>query len=121
MLRRKIGVRLRAGVRASDVVAAADEDVFVVLLGAILAAGDAERVAEKLVAALVAPFTVAGVEHGVAVAMGIGHYPQDGKDAERLLRRSLALAAAAPAVGRTGSAAAHDANGSVRVAANDDA
>ena len=119
-LRRKLAVRLRAAVRASDVVAAIDADAFAVLLGAILAPGDAERVAEKLAQSLMAPVQVGGGERAVAVAMGIGRYPQDGKDAGRLLRRATALAAVAPASGRTGPAAAVDAAGAARVAANDD-
>ena len=119
-LRRKLAVRLRAGVRASDVVAAVDGRTFAVLLGAILAPGDAERVAEKLTQSLTAPFQVGGSEREVAVAVGIGRYPQDGKDAERLLRRAVALAAVAPASGRTGPATVVDAAGSARVAANDD-
>lgn len=119
-LRRKLAVRLRAGVRASDVVAAVDGQTFAVLLGAILATGDAERVAEKLAQSLMAPFQVGGGEREVAVAVGIGRYPQDGKDAERLLRRAVALAAVAPASGRTGPATAVDAAGGARVAANDD-
>src|SRR5690349_15416912 len=86
-LRRKIAVRLRAGVRASDVVAAIDDDAFAVLLGSIVARGDGERVALKLVAALMAPYTVGAIERSVAVALGIAHYPSDGNDAERLLRR----------------------------------
>lgn len=119
-LRRKLAVRLRAGVRASDVVAAVDGQSFAVLLGAILAPGDAERVAEKLAQSLMLPFQIGGREREVAVAVGIGRYPQDGKDAERLLRRAVALAAVAPASGRTGPATVVDATGSARVAANDD-
>lgn len=119
-LRRKLAVRLRAGVRASDVVAALDGDGFAVLLGSLLAAGDAERVAAKLAASLMAPMTVAGLEREVAVALGIARYPQDGKDADRLLRRATALAAAAPASGRSGPATARAAAGTLRVAANDD-
>ena len=119
-LRRKLAVRLRAGVRASDVVAAVDGQSFAVLLGAILAPGDAERVAEKLAQSLMLPFQIGGGECEVAVAVGIGRYPQDGKDAERLLRRAVALAAVAPASGRTGPATVVDAAGSARVAANDD-
>ncbi len=119
-LRRKLGVRLRAGVRASDVVAALDSDGFAVLLGSLLSPGDAERVADKLVAALVAPTMVAGVDRDVAVALGISRYPQDGTDAERLLHRATALAAAAPALGRSGPAAARAAGGGPRIAANDD-
>ena len=68
LLRRKVGVRLRAGVRASDVVAAVDDEAFAVLLGSILAPADADRVAAKLVAALVAPFRVGGGERSLAVA-----------------------------------------------------
>ena len=121
VLRRKIAVRLRAGVRASDVVAAVDDDTFAVLLVSILVADDAERVAGKLAAALVAPFIVGGVERSIGVAVGLGRYPQDGKDGERLLRRSVALAAVAPAIGQAGPRAAHDASGALRTAANDEA
>ena len=119
-LRRKIAVRLRAGVRASDVVAAIDDDAFAVLLGSIVARGDGERVALKLVAALMAPYTVGAIERSVAVALGIAHYPSDGNDAERLLRRALSLAAAAPASLPDGPATTRDAAGRRRAAANDD-
>ncbi len=120
LLRRKLAVRLRAGVRASDVVAAIEADAFAVLLGAILAPGDAERVADKLAQSLMSPFSVGGVQRAVAIAVGIGRYPQDGKDADRLLRRATALAAAAPASGRAGLTTALDAGGAARIAANDD-
>lgn len=120
LLRRKLAVRLRAGVRASDVVAAIEADAFAVLLGAILVPGDAERVADKLAQSLMSPFSVGGVERAVAIAVGIGRYPQDGKDADRLLRRATALAAAAPASGRAGLTTALDAGGAARIAANDD-
>lgn len=119
-LRRKIAVRLRAGVRASDVVAAVGDDTFAVLLGSILSGADADRVVAKLVAALVAPFTVAGVDRSVSVAAGIAHYPHDGREAERLLRRALALAAAAPATSAAGPATSRDADGGARAAANDE-
>lgn len=121
LLRRKVAVRLRGGVRASDVVASIDDDAFAVLLGSILAPGDADRVAAKLVAALVAPFALAGGERSLSVAFGIAQYPHDGRDAEPLLRRALALAEAAPAVVSTGPAAARDSAGAARTAANDDA
>jgi hypothetical protein len=35
----------------------------------------------------------------VAVACGVAHYPQDGKDATTLLRRATGLAASAQALG----------------------
>src|SRR5436190_635136 len=111
--------RLRAGVRASDVVAAVGGETFAVLLGSILGSDDAERVAVKLVAAIAAPFTIAAVERSVAVAVGIAHYPNDGREAERLLRRALALAAVAPATSAGGLATVRDADGGARAAAND--
>ena len=105
-LRRKLAVRLRAGLRASDVVAAVEADTFVVLLGSLLGPADADRVAAKLSAALVAPLPLAGGDASVAVAVGISRFPEDGKSAERLLRRALALAEAAPTAGVGGGAQA---------------
>jgi len=119
-LRRKVGVRLRAGVRASDVVAAIDGENFAVLLGTLLTSADAARVAEKVGAAIAAPIQVGGREHAVSVALGIAYFPQDGNQAERLLRRALALAAVAPALTHAGPAAIQDPAGDLRIAANDE-
>jgi diguanylate cyclase (GGDEF)-like protein len=102
VLRRKVGVRLRAGVRASDVVASLGEDSFAVLLGSILSPADAERVGAKLMQALMQPLRVAGEDLTVATALGIGQYPQDGAQPDALLRRAVGLAAAAQAQGRAG-------------------
>jgi len=102
VLRRKVGVRLRAGVRASDVVASLGGDCFAVLLGSILSPDDAPRVGAKMMKALMEPLRVGGHDLGVAAALGIGQYPQDGAQPDALLRRALGLAAAAPAQGRAG-------------------
>ena len=119
-LRRKAAVRLRAGVRSSDVVAAADDDAFVVLLGAVLTPADAVQVASKVVASLLEPFVVGGATVSLAVAVGIAHYPEDGSQADKLLRRALALAAVAPPVLQDGRMTVGDAYGGKRSAANDD-
>ena len=108
VLRRKLAVRLRAGVRASDVVAALGDDCYAVLLAALLAPGDAAHVGAKLLTTLRAPFQVAGREVAVAAALGIALHPQDGLQPEALLARATALAAAAPAEGRLVGAAAND-------------
>ena len=121
VLRRKVGVRLRAGVRASDVVASLGDDGFAVLLGSILAPDDAQRVGAKLLTALLEPLNVAGHDLGVAVALGIGQYPQDGAQPELLLRRAVGLAAAAQANGRTGFSNFAESGGVAPDAANDDA
>jgi GGDEF domain-containing protein len=95
-------VRLRAGVRASDVVAALADDSFAVLLGSVLSPADAARVGAKLLKSLMEPFKVAGEEVAVAIALGIGQYPEDGTQPDMLLRRAVGLAAAAQAQGRAG-------------------
>jgi diguanylate cyclase (GGDEF)-like protein len=117
VLRRKIAVRLRVGVRASDVVASLGADAFAVLLPKFHDPEDAERVAGKLTAALKPPFVVAGRQVAVAVACGVAHYPQDGTDAVTLLRRAAGLAAAAQAQGRSGFANRQE--GAAAAAAND--
>ena len=119
-LRRKIAVRLRAGVRTSDVVAALGDDRFGVLLGSLLAPADAGRVGAKLVNLLQAPFPLAGEEWVVAAALGVAQPPDDGTDAEALLRRAASLAAAATAQGRFGFANYGEAGGPAQGAANDD-
>lgn len=120
VLRRRVAVRLRAGVRASDVVASIGDDSFAVLLGALLTADDAQHVGAKLMAALMRPFSIAGSEVTVAAALGIGQYPQDGTQPDALLRRAVGLAGAAQAQGRTGFANFVEAGGKAADAANDD-
>ena len=100
VLRRKLAVRLRAGVRASDVVASLDETSFAVLLAALLAPADAERVGTKLVSALQLPFKISGQDIPVAVALGLARHPEDGAQPDALLSRAAGLAAAATAQGR---------------------
>jgi diguanylate cyclase (GGDEF)-like protein len=118
VLRRRVAVRLRASVRASDVVASIGEDRFAVLLGSLLTSADAERVAAKVLDTLLRTFSVGGNEVSVALAIGKAAYPEDGVDAEQLLSKALALAAATPAEGRSGFSNFHEHE--VRGAANDD-
>jgi diguanylate cyclase (GGDEF)-like protein len=102
VLRRKVAVRLRAALRASDVVAAIGNDVFAVLLAWIDAPADGERVARKLTQALQRPFKVTGHDVAVAVSAGLALYPEHGRDADSLLRRAVGQAAGQAALGRTG-------------------
>ena len=102
VLRRKVAVRLRAGLRASDVVAAIGADTFAVLLAWIDAPGAGDQVAAKLAASLQQTFNVAGQPLAVAVAVGVSHYPEHGRQADELLRRALGSAAEGTAAGRTG-------------------
>ena len=119
VLRRKVAVRLRASLRASDVVASIGNDAFLVLLAWIDAATDGERVAAKLVQSLRQPFNVAGNDVAVGVSAGLALYPEHGKTADALLRRSVGQAASLATMGREGFANRIERGPST--AANDDA
>lgn len=102
VLRRKVAVRVRSGLRASDVVASIGSDAFAILLAWIDAPGDAPRVAAKLAQSVQQPFKVAGTDRAVAVSMGLAAYPEHGRDADALMRRAIGQAASVATVGREG-------------------
>jgi diguanylate cyclase len=106
VLRRKVAVRLRASLRASDVVASIGNDAFVVLLAWIDAPTDGQRVAKKLVDALHQPFSVAGNDLAVIIHAGLALYPEHGRSADALLRRSVGQAASLVSMGGEGLGAA---------------
>lgn len=118
VLRRKAAVRLRAALRASDVVASIGADAFAVLLAWIDSPLDGERVAAKLAQALVRPISVAGREQQLGVTVGLANYPEHGKQADALLHRALAQAASMASLGGEGRASAADRG--PQAAANDD-
>ncbi len=93
LVRRKIGVRLRAGVRASDVVAALDGETFAVMLSSIDSPADAQAVASKLALALRHPFTVTGQSITVPVEVGYAVSPEDGTEPDPLIRRAAVRSA----------------------------
>lgn len=102
LLRRKLAVRIRGALRASDVVATLGPDRFGVLLSALDQAGHAQVVAEKLIAALMRPYSVGGQPVSVAVSVGVRVMPGDGNEPQTLLDEAHVLADAAPVRGRAG-------------------
>ena len=118
ILRRKVAVRLRGALRASDVVAAIGPDSFGILLGHIEAPSHGERVAAKLQRMLQQPFQISGQSTAVASSVGLALYPEHGKDAKSLLQRAGAQAASIATIGREGFAS-HVERGAAQ-AANDD-
>jgi diguanylate cyclase (GGDEF)-like protein len=111
VLRRKAAVRLRASLRASDVVASLGSDMFAVLLAWIDAEDDGERVARKLMQAVVQPFQVAGQQVPVSARLGVGQYPAHGRDAQTLLRHAASQVAVGGMGRLLGSAAAANDDG----------
>lgn len=84
-LLRQVAQRLRDTLRDEDVVARLSGDEFAVGLFDIRQHFEATTVAQKLQAALDAPFFIGGHDLRVGASIGISVYPQDGSDAETLL------------------------------------
>ncbi len=101
-LRRKLAVRLRSGLRASDVVASLGADSFAVLLAWIDAVADVDGVAAKLVQAVQRPFSIQGQPVALALSVGVARYPDDAKDGDALLHMAQTQAANLPGLGRAG-------------------
>jgi len=80
--------RLRANVRDDDTVARLGGDEFTIILAELRQPEDAIGVAEKLIAAIEQPLPIAGTSIEVSASIGIALYPNDGTDAESLLRNA---------------------------------
>ncbi|MDQ1816476.1 EAL domain-containing protein [Massilia sp. CCM 9210] len=85
-LLKQVAQRFRQVLREQDVVARLSGDEFAVGLFDIREHFEATTVAHKLQAALVEPFIIEGHDLRVGASIGISVYPQDGVDAEALLR-----------------------------------
>jgi diguanylate cyclase (GGDEF)-like protein/PAS domain S-box-containing protein len=91
-LLRSIAGRLVACVRSSDTVSRQGGDEFVILLSEVTRAEDAALTAAKILAAAGRPHRIDHQDLQVTVSVGIGVYPDDGADAETLLKNAdLAL------------------------------
>jgi diguanylate cyclase (GGDEF)-like protein len=80
--------RIRAAVRAEDTVARLGGDEFVVLLAHVSGAGDAARVAAKVLDSVRPPFRVDGHEVSIAASVGMSVYPDDGTSPDDLMRHA---------------------------------
>lgn len=87
-LLQSIAQRLVACVRGSDTVSRQGGDEFIVLVPESRRAQDATLTAEKIVAALAEPHTICGHEFYVTVSIGISIYPEDGVDADTLIKNA---------------------------------
>jgi diguanylate cyclase (GGDEF)-like protein/PAS domain S-box-containing protein len=80
--------RMMASVRDSDTVSRHGGDEFVVLLSEVACGADAAFSTERILAAIAAPHRVGGLGLHVTASVGIAVYPDDGTDAETLLRKA---------------------------------
>ena len=87
--------RVQQCVRKVDTVARQGGDEFIILLTELRTAHDAERVAEKIVRAIAAPFVIGEYSLSVAASVGVALYPDDDDDVNALIEKAdLAMYAA---------------------------
>ncbi len=86
--------------RTTDTVARQGGDEFVMVLPGFPAVTDIAHVAEKIVAAVGEGFEIGGQHVYVGASIGISVYPQDGEDADTLLRNADTAMYEAKAAGR---------------------
>ncbi|MFL6235967.1 MAG: putative bifunctional diguanylate cyclase/phosphodiesterase [Thermoanaerobaculia bacterium] len=80
--------RLRHNLRSTDLIGRVAADEFAVLLPSVEAESTAVRVAEKLLAVTRLPFSLQEREVYLTASLGVSRYPEDGTDAETLLKRA---------------------------------
>jgi diguanylate cyclase (GGDEF)-like protein len=100
-LLKSIAQRLVGSVRSSDTVSRQGGDEFVILLSEVAHAEDAALSADKILAALSAPHRIEHQDLHVTVSVGIGVYPDDGTNAETLLKNADTALFQAKACGRS--------------------
>lgn len=83
-----VAERLKNCVRQGDTVARIGGDEFVVLLSELEMATDAARIAQKVIDSLAEPITILSNNLSASASIGISIYPDDGQDAESLLKNA---------------------------------
>ena len=83
-----VAERLGQSARASDTICRQGGDEFLLLLHNINGADDAGRIAEKIIAHLGQPYLIDGHVLSSSPSIGIALYPDDGSDAETLIRNA---------------------------------
>jgi diguanylate cyclase (GGDEF)-like protein/PAS domain S-box-containing protein len=83
-----VSARVQACVRDSDTVARLGGDEFTVLLPRLNRSDDAVPVASKISEAIRHPFHIEGREFFITTSIGISLFPEDGTDAETLIKNA---------------------------------
>lgn len=100
LLLKQAGERLHACVRESDTVARLGGDEFTVILTELNDQTHVERIAQKIIAALIRPFRLKGEVAHISASIGITLYPNDASEPEELIRNADQAMYAAKAAGR---------------------
>jgi diguanylate cyclase (GGDEF)-like protein/PAS domain S-box-containing protein len=87
-LLRQVSRRLTECVRLEDTIARQGGDEFIVLLDSLDDSRGASVVAQKILNSLRQPFLLGGGEQHVSGSVGIALYPEDGRDAQTLMKNA---------------------------------
>lgn len=87
-LLKSVAQRLVACVRAADTVSRQGGDEFVVLLSEIERAEDAAMLAARMLQAITAPHSIGGHDLHITASIGVSVFPDDGQDAETLIKHA---------------------------------
>ncbi|HUF19366.1 MAG TPA: diguanylate cyclase [Burkholderiales bacterium] len=102
MLLKIIAARLKQTVREEDTVSRLGGDEFVIALPHIRSAGDAARMARKIIDAVSQPCEIEGKTVSTTASVGVGIYPAHGEDVETLMQSADRALYAAKRAGKNG-------------------
>ena len=83
-----VGQRLKQVARSTDVVARLGGDEFALVLCGLPNMDEIERVAERILALMAAPFSIDGKHYDLSASLGITVFPFDSSDTANLLRHA---------------------------------
>jgi diguanylate cyclase (GGDEF)-like protein len=87
-LLREVGYRISRSVRRDDLVARLGGDEFTILLGEIQMASDAAVFADRILSELRKPMQISGHSLVVTTSIGVTVFPDDGTDADQLMKNA---------------------------------
>ena len=102
LLLKEVSRRIRAALRQSDMLARVSGDEFVMVLEDVTDEDAPEHVARKILEEVRRPFMIEGNEIHVSGSLGLAVYPEDGEDAETVLKNADAAMYHAKELGRNG-------------------
>lgn len=83
-----VAKRVKGCLRQGDTVARVGGDEFILIFPTVRKNQDASKIALKIIKALKEPFEVGGQEFHLTTSIGIALYPNDGEDAETLVKNA---------------------------------